>query len=144
MLWVHSGNTSFVVPSIYKVSMKIMIVDDHPAMRRIIRWIVDSSFDTHPDIIDCEDGSSALKQFSVFCPDVVLLDIQLQETNGFELMEAMYRKDPGTKVIIVTSHDTPVFRNKARELHAYGFILKDNLSDLPTIIHSLTPTGKAL
>lgn len=121
--------------------MKIMIVDDHPAMRRIIRWIVDSSFHTHPDIVDCENGSDALKKFSEFRPDVVLMDIQLQETNGFELTEALYRKDPKTKIVFVTSHDTPVFRNKAHDLHAHGFILKDNLSDLPNIMQSLTPAN---
>lgn len=124
--------------------MKIMIVDDHPAMRRIIRWIVDSSFVQHPNIIDCEDGSEALAHFTEFHPDVVLMDIQLQETNGFELMEAMYRKDPNTKVIFVTSHDTPVFRNKAKELRAHGFILKDNLSDLPAMIQSLPLSEKTL
>ncbi|MEW5799866.1 MAG: response regulator transcription factor [Bacteroidota bacterium] len=121
--------------------MKIMIVEDHPAMRRILRWIVDSSFDQRHTIIDCGDGFEALQQFAEFHPDLVLMDIQLQETNGFELTEAMYRKDPDTKVIFVTSHDTPIFRNKADTLHARGFILKDNLSELPNIIQSLTLEG---
>lgn len=118
--------------------MKIMIVDDHPAMRRILRWIVDSSIYREKEFMECEDGDETVIQYSQFHPDIVLMDIQLQEMNGFTAAEKIMSQDPNAKIIFVTSHDTQAHRSKAEKLHATAFVSKENLTELHQILHNIT------
>lgn len=118
--------------------MKIMIVDDHSAMRRTLRTIIDSSSETNHEFTECEDGTDAVKQFSIVHPDLVLMDIQLKEMNGFDAAGKIYRSDAEAKIIFVTSFDSQPYRSKAQELHAHGFVSKENLSELKTIIQTLS------
>ena len=111
-----------------------MIVDDHADMRRMLRSIVSlGSSDVH-EIIECSDGEEALKQYTIHRPDLVLMDIQLKAMNGFEVTERIHAMDPLAKIVFVTSHDTPMYRTKARELRAKAFISKDNLTELDQLI----------
>lgn len=121
--------------------MKIMIVDDHPGMRRMIRRIVTDGGTNGTEIIECADGESAVEQFSLHHPDHVLMDVQLKRMSGFEATEKIYECDPNAAVIFITSHNYAAFRTKANVLHAKGFILKDDLSELHQFIHSL-PKGE--
>ena len=114
--------------------MKIMIVDDHADMRRMLRSIVSISTNKQAEVIECEDGEEAVKQFSDQHPDYVLMDVQLKKMNGFEATEKIYENDPNASVIFVTSHNTSAFRTKAKILHAKGFVTKDNLSELDQLI----------
>lgn len=114
--------------------MKIMIVDDHADMRRMLRSIVSISTKMQAEVIECEDGEEAVKQFSVHHPDYVLMDVQLKNMNGFEATEKIYESDPKASVIFITSHNTSAFRIKASMLHAKGFITKDNLSEIDQLI----------
>jgi DNA-binding NarL/FixJ family response regulator len=119
--------------------MKIMIVDDHADMRRLLRNLVLLSIPWPVDVIECEDGEEAVRQFSVHRPDCVVMDVQLKTAmNGFEATERIYQADPNASVIFVTSHNTTAFREKAKVLHAKGFVTKDNLSELDHIIRSLS------
>jgi DNA-binding NarL/FixJ family response regulator len=115
-----------------------MIVDDHSAMRRTLRSIIDSFSSLQNNYLDCESGEEAIQRYAQFQPECVLMDIQLQTMNGFTAAEKIYLIDPKASIIFVTSHDTPMFRNKAREIHARGFISKENLSELNQVIQSLT------
>lgn len=118
--------------------MKIMIVDDHIAIRKTLRSVIDSSAPQHNEYLECEDGIVAEEQFSAFHPDVVLMDIQLQTTNGFTVAEHLLKQEPKANIIFVTSHDTQTFRKKAFELHACGFVSKEHLSELQLLLQSLS------
>lgn len=114
--------------------MKIMIVDDHADMRRMLRTIVSNAVHDENEFIECSDGQEAVEQFSLHHPDYVLMDVQLKEMNGFTAAEQIYEQQPAAKVIFVTSHNTPVFRMKAIQLHAHGFVSKENLMELTTLV----------
>ena len=115
--------------------MKIMIVDDHPDMRRMIRIIISAGGKWKDEIIECEDGEDALIQYAAHQPEMVLMDIQLKAMNGFEVTERIHAIDSQAKIIFVTSHDTPIYRMKARDMRAKGFISKDNLAELDQLLH---------
>jgi len=115
--------------------MKIMIVDDHADMRRMIRIIISAGGKWKDEIIECEDGEEAVEQFSIHHPDCVLMDVQLGEMNGFTATEMIYKQDPKAEVIFVSSHNTSAFRLKASLLGAKGFVSKENLSELDSLIH---------
>lgn len=126
-------------------TMKIMIVDDHADMRRMLRSIViAATADTVPsvEVIECEEGEEAVRLHALQHPALVLMDVQLRAMNGFEATERIYQHDPGASIIFVTSHATSVFRAKAQSLRSRGFVSKDNLSELTRMLHQvLSITG---
>lgn len=115
--------------------MKIMIVDDHTDMRRMLKSVVAIAAKQPVEIIECADGGEAVEQYERQHPDYVLMDVQMDPTNGFTAMERIIKNDPEASVIVVTSHNTTAFRTKAKMLHAKGFVTKDNLSELDQLIH---------
>lgn len=118
--------------------MKIMIVDDNSEMRRMLRAVIAMGSAKNIEIIECSDGVEAVDRFSESHPDIVLMDIQLKAMNGFQAAERIWSQEPRAKVIFVTSHDTPLFRNKAEQLRATGFVSKAHLSELDSILQSLS------
>lgn len=112
--------------------MKFMIVDDNDGMREMIR----SSACADDDIVlECPDGTVAVESYDRFRPDVVLMDIEMKQMDGFTAAEHIYSMDPHARIIFVSSHNTSAFRLKAKKLHSIGFVLKENLFELQTLIH---------
>ncbi len=112
--------------------MKLMIVDDNASMREMIRDTVCSDEDT---VMECSDGTEAVAGYHGFTPDIVLMDVEMKEMDGFTALENIYRQDPGAKIIFVTSYNTSAFRAKAFQLKAKGFVPKENLNELLTLLH---------
>jgi two-component system invasion response regulator UvrY len=138
LLLINRGISSLVLPTIWGVVMKIMIVDDHADMRRMLRSIVTDGGRRSDEIIECADGNEAVDQYERLHPDYVLMDVQMEPTNGFTATERIIKNDPEASVIFVTSHNTSAFRTKAKLLHAKGFVTKDNLSELDSLLQSTT------
>jgi DNA-binding NarL/FixJ family response regulator len=86
--------------------------------------------------MECSDGSEAVTAFSSFHPDVLLMDVEMKEMDGFTAAEKILAQDPNAKIIFVTSHNTSAFRIKAKQLRSTGFITKENLSELTQLLHS--------
>jgi CheY-like chemotaxis protein len=68
--------------------MKIMIVDDHAAMRRVLINVVSLSRIEPLDFIECESGEEAVHQYDLQHPDCVLMDVQLK-VNGFRSKDSL-------------------------------------------------------
>lgn len=115
-----------------------MIVEDHADMRRMLNNIVTSAFNEPMEIIECRDGGESVRAYAAHHPDCVLMDLQLKNMNGFRAIEKIYEHDAEAKVIIVTSFDTPLFRERAKALHTKGFVCKDRLSDLQQLLHNIS------
>ncbi len=120
--------------------MKIMIVDDHPDMRRVLKNIVLLTITKPIEFIECDSGEDALGQYILHHPDCVLMDIELKGINGFQTVEKIYTQNPKADIIIVTSHNSISFRSKAKKLKVKGFVLKDKLSDITHVLESITST----
>jgi DNA-binding NarL/FixJ family response regulator len=122
--------------------MKIMIVDDHADMRRVLRNIISLSYSDKVQMIECESGEEAVRKYGEHTPDCVLMDFELQRMNGFEATQRIYDQDELAMVVIVTSHDTPTIRAKADQLHVHGFVSKENLSAISPILHTIKPLNR--
>jgi CheY-like chemotaxis protein len=85
--------------------------------------------------MECSDGREAVTAFSSFLPDVVLMDVEMKEMDGFTAAEKILAQDQNAKIIFVTSHHTSAFRVKAKQLNAVGFIAKENLSEITQLLH---------
>ena len=98
--------------------MKVIIIDDEPLARSIIREYLQF----HPElelIAECHDGFEGVKAITQYRPDLVFLDIQMPKINGFEMLELI--EDPPA-VIFTTAYDE--YAIKAFESHAVDYLLK--------------------
>lgn len=118
--------------------MKVMIVEDHASMRRILHAIVSISFNDSVDIIECENAEDGVDQYVLTKPDCVLMDFELPNMNGLEATKKILEIDSNAKIIFVTSYDSPSFRQKVEDLSVLGLISKDNLSEVIPILSSLS------
>lgn len=118
--------------------MKVMIVDDHADMRRMLKNNITLFFSEDVVIIECESGEEAVVKYPNFMPDFVLMDFQLGGMNGFEATKNIINYDSKAKVIIVTSYDSPSMRSRAEKVQSLGFICKDDLSGLYQLMQNIT------
>ena len=82
----------------------VLIVDDHPLFRRGLRLALEGERDLLV-VAEVADGPAALHAAEQFAPDVVLLDISLPTTSGFDVARAIKRRQPRTAIVILTMHE---------------------------------------
>jgi two-component system LytT family response regulator len=102
------------------MTIRVIIVDDEPPARaRVRRLLLD-----HPDIeiiTECGDGASAVQMIESQAPDLVLLDIQMPELDGFDVLQAL-EMPRLPAIIFVTAFDQYAIR--AFRVHALDYVLK--------------------
>jgi len=111
--------------------MKILIVDDNPAVREMIRSFLPEAFD---QVCECADGSDALVCYRSFRPDWVLMDWDMKGLNGLAATREILVEFPEARIVFVTQHEDPELRIAADEAGAKGFVLKDDLSALRSLL----------
>ena len=88
------------------------------------------------EVFECSDGKSAVDLYARHRPDCVLMDIRMNGMNGIEATAGIVASDPAAKVIIVTEYGDRFFRRAAKEAGAIGFVTKEELTELRTIVRS--------
>ena len=111
--------------------MKVLIVDDSEPVRRMIKEFVQDQVD---EFVDCNDGSEALTTYSQHHPDVVLMDIKMENVDGFEATRLIKGVFSGARIVIVSQWDTPALRKAARESGAEAYVSKLNLLPLRELL----------
>src|SRR5437870_13343078 len=98
--------------------MKIIIIDDEPLARSIIKEYLQYHMDLEL-IAECNDGLEGVKAINQHQPDLIFLDIQMPKINGFEMLELI---DNLPQVIFTTAFEE--YAIKAFETHAVDYLLK--------------------
>ena len=107
--------------------MKLLIVDDNAAVRRVIKMLLAG---LAADVYECADGTAALALYAAERPDVVLMDIQMAGMDGITATERIRAADSAARIIMVTDYDRLDLREAARQAGACDYVAKDNLPDL--------------
>jgi|SRR5690242_10308000 two-component system, NarL family, response regulator DevR len=104
------------------VSIRVVIVDDHPMVREGLRRMLD---DAGIDVVG-EAGTAvdALRVVRQLTPDVVLLDVELSDGDGLTALPELRRAAPQASVLIVTMHSERALLQRAIEAGAAGYVLK--------------------
>src|SRR6195952_131517 len=102
--------------------MKLLIVDDHPVVVSGCRSLFAS--DPSISIDDAVDEKSGHRAYLSRKPDVTIIDINLPDLSGFELMRRIRKDDPGARIIMFSMNDDPAFVVRAVEMGAQGFVSK--------------------
>jgi two-component system, NarL family, invasion response regulator UvrY len=103
--------------------MKILIVDDHPVVRAGLKRL----FTGHDEFqfAEAAEGKEALVLCRSYRPDLVIVDLNLPDSSGFELIGRLLREEPPPRVLVLSMHDDPIFALRALEAGASGYISKN-------------------
>ena len=103
-----------------------MIADDHPSFRASARAILESEgFEV---IGEAEDGESAIAEARRLEPDVLLLDVQLPDLDGFAVCRQLGLNGRCPAIVLVSSRDACDYGTLIEQSGARGFIAKAELS----------------
>lgn len=106
------------------ISIKVLIVDDHPIVRHGIKTML-LTFDDISVVGEAGNGLDALARCQEISPDVILMDVVMPQMNGVEATRAVLKQDPQMKIIVLTTYPDQDLIQKALEAGAIGFLLKD-------------------
>lgn len=104
--------------------IRILVVDDHPLVRRGIESILAAEDDMEM-VGEAWDGSEAVKKFQECRPDVVLMDLRMPKLGGIEAARTMRELDPEARIIALTSYNGDQDIYLAFEAGMRGYILKE-------------------
>jgi DNA-binding NarL/FixJ family response regulator len=109
------------------MAYRILIVDDHPSFRATARTLLVA--DGFEVVGEAADGRSALEAVRRLEPDLVLLDVQLPDMDGFAVANELCRKNGiGPKVVLTSSHDESDFGPIVVRCGAAAFVPKGELT----------------
>lgn len=103
-----------------------MVVEDSPSFREIIKFNLRDQFPSM-DIVEAGNGVEAFRKIDSGPPNLIFMDIGLPGENGLELTGKIKADHPEVIVIILTSHDTPEYRETAIRYKADYFFSKEAL-----------------
>ena len=116
--------------------MKVLIVDDNSAMRRLIRRLALSPV---AHCFECTDGAAALaayEQYRLGSSDWVVMDVEMAGMDGLTATRQLRANHPEARVVIVTRHDDDELRSAALKHGAYDFVPKENLMALRALLNA--------
>ena len=110
---------------------RILIVDDVPAVREALRWLLDNEPDLEV-VGEAGDGAQALQRAAELRPDVVILDIELPDLDGYAVPRSLKRLPGPPLVILLSVHGDSFSRQQGADAGSDGFIEKG--ADWPQIV----------
>lgn len=112
--------------------MKLLLVDDNDRIRKMMRSIYSPHFD---EVIECDDGESAVRAFAGNNPDWVVMDIKMKEMDGIEATKKIITAHPDAKVIIVSQFNDESTIDAVKNARAVEFVSKENLYKVIEVIN---------
>jgi two-component system NarL family response regulator len=107
-----------------KHSIRVLLVDDHPAFRKGLAALVTSEPDLQV-VAETGDGNEAIALYRQHTPDIVLMDLRLPGMGGVEATIAIRKEFPDARVIVLTTFDLDEDIFRAMDSGAKSYLLKD-------------------
>mgnify|MGYP001818456407 FL=1 len=108
--------------------IKVLIVDDHPMVAEGIQSILES-YDDISVVGTRNSARMAIDDFETLNPDVILMDLNMPNMGGLTATEILLEQRPGTRILVLSMHDSPEYISSALDHGAMGYILKDVPTD---------------
>jgi DNA-binding NarL/FixJ family response regulator len=102
----------------------VLLVDDHPVVREGLRGMIDAE----PDLTvvgEAGSGAEAVVMAESLCPDVILMDLRMPDTDGVTATARILAVLPQTRIVVVTTYESDADILRAVEAGAAGYLLKD-------------------
>lgn len=114
--------------------IRVLIADDHPVVRKGIREILDSAMGITV-IGEANGGLQALSMVEELSPDVLLLDMELKDLSGVDVVVKISERGLTTRVLGLSSYDDREYVSQLLSMGASGYLIKDEVPD--TIIEAI-------
>lgn len=125
-----------------RATLRMMLVDDHPVVRRGVRGILDESFPGSL-IQEVGNGEEALAMARDFTWDVVILDLTLPDVSGIDLLKRIREKQARLPVLVLSIHTPDQFARRAIAAGASGYLTKNTAdAELVDAVTRLLRGGK--
>jgi len=114
----------------------ILLVDDSSFMRQ---WIKDILHETnnYKVIAEASNGREALLQYNSLRPDIVIMDITMDEMNGIQALRLLVKLYPGIKVVMCSSLGQNFYIDECLKIGAKAFFVKSNFKDLIKVLEKV-------
>lgn len=123
------------------MATRVLIVDDHPAVREGLAARISSQ----PDLEACgeaADVADALKLLASTRPDVAVVDIQLKTGDGLDLVKRIKSRDESIRILVWSMYPDKVYARRALNAGALGYINKEHTTDRLIEAIRCVATGK--
>ncbi len=110
------------------MNLKLVIVDDHGIVRQGIRLIIESEADMEV-VGEADCAKDGLAIITAKKPDIAILDVNLPDQNGFDLLRDIKLSHPDLPVLFLTIHPEEILAVRALQAGAKGYLCKDSSSD---------------
>jgi DNA-binding NarL/FixJ family response regulator len=108
------------------MSKTVLIVDDHPSFRGMARALLESEGFTV--VGEAADGAAAIAQARALHPDLILLDVQLPDMDGFAVAAQLTSNGSRPDIVLTSSRDARDFGSLVEQSGARGFVPKAEIS----------------
>jgi len=121
--------------------IRVVIVDDHPMVAQGIQSVLES-YSELEIVGTLNNGRAVVEQLEALNPDVILMDLNMPEMGGLTATELVLERRPGTRVLILSMHDSQEYIASALSHGAMGYILKDVPTDEIKLAIDAVMSGK--
>lgn len=119
---------------------RILLADDHPQIRELLRVILEPEFKV---VGAAEDGELLLQYAQSLQPDVIISDINMPKVDGLQAARLLKDVAPRTRVIFLTAHAEPSYVAAACAAGASGYLIKGATTDLVGSLRSMIDSVRA-
>ena len=106
-------------------AIKIVLVDDHPIVRKGIREVLENS-GTIKVVGEASSSDEAIKLLNKTEPDLMIVDIIIEgSSNGIDLIKSVSERMPMIKCLVMSMHDESMYAERAIRAGARGYLMKD-------------------
>ncbi len=111
--------------------IRVLIADDHPIVCKGIRNVLDAAVGIVV-VGEAASGAEALQKIETLNPDVILLDMELPDLNGVEVLKRIIEAESPVRVLGLSSYDDREYISQLLALGASGYLIKDEVPDTIT------------
>lgn len=116
--------------------MNIVIVDDDHLVSMSLKTILETQPDIRVSAIG-NNGEAAIRLYDTWLPDVLLMDIRMDKMDGLAAADAIMKKHPDAKILLLTTFSDDEYIINAIRIGAKGYILKQAFESIAPAIHAV-------
>lgn len=106
-------------------AITILVADDNTYMRETLRFLI-SRVENFKLVGEATSGAEAIELALQYCPDIILLDINMAPVNGFEATRKIIKQSPQSRIIGLSVHKQPSYARNILSLGAKGYLTKSS------------------